>query len=170
MTSVVAEKADARRLLGLTREYWGIENQLHRVRDVTCGEDASQVRSGAAPQVCASAQGCRSGGVLAANPLRRQEFRHHDVRAPGQGARDALPERRSLAAIAIEGQHHVRHGASDGGRVVAGSVVHDQDGRQRQSAPNSANDRFQCSGRIERGNDDRDEPAHPLAVPPSSIA
>jgi hypothetical protein len=36
------------------REYWGIENKLHRVRDVTCGEDDSQVRSGAAPQVCAA--------------------------------------------------------------------------------------------------------------------
>jgi hypothetical protein len=54
MTSVVAEKADARLLLGLSREYWGIENKLHRVRDVTCGEDDSQVRSGAAPQVCAA--------------------------------------------------------------------------------------------------------------------
>jgi hypothetical protein len=54
ITSVVAGKADAGRLLGLSREYWGIENKLHRVRDVTCGEDGSQVRSGAAPQVCAA--------------------------------------------------------------------------------------------------------------------
>ncbi len=53
ITSTVAGKADARRLLGVSREYWGIENKLHRVRDVTCGEDDSQVRSGAAPQVCA---------------------------------------------------------------------------------------------------------------------
>ena len=30
---------------------WGIDNRLHSVRDVTLGEDASQARAGAAPQV-----------------------------------------------------------------------------------------------------------------------
>lgn len=35
------------------RRHWAIENRLHWVRDVTLGEDASQVRSGAAPQVLA---------------------------------------------------------------------------------------------------------------------
>lgn len=41
------------RLLRLWRGHWRIENQLHYVRDVTLGEDASQVRTGAAPQVLA---------------------------------------------------------------------------------------------------------------------
>lgn len=41
-------------LLGLARGHWGIENRLHYVRDVTFGEDASRVRSGAAPQVLAA--------------------------------------------------------------------------------------------------------------------
>ena len=41
------------RLLALVRGHWGIENRLHYVRDVTLGEDASRVRSGAAPQVMA---------------------------------------------------------------------------------------------------------------------
>ncbi len=36
------------------RGHWGIENQLHYVRDVTMREDASQVRSGAAPEVMAA--------------------------------------------------------------------------------------------------------------------
>src|SRR5262249_25394839 len=40
-------------LLRLVREHWHIENRLHYVRDVTLGEDASQVRSGAAPQMLA---------------------------------------------------------------------------------------------------------------------
>jgi hypothetical protein len=31
-----------------------IENRLHDLRDVTCGEDASTMRSGAAPQVMAA--------------------------------------------------------------------------------------------------------------------
>jgi predicted transposase YbfD/YdcC len=43
----------ARRLLRLIREHWHIENRLHYVRDVTLGEDASQVRSAAAPEVLA---------------------------------------------------------------------------------------------------------------------
>jgi predicted transposase YbfD/YdcC len=41
------------RLLRLWRGHWGIENRLHYVRDVTFGEDASPVRTGAAPQVLA---------------------------------------------------------------------------------------------------------------------
>jgi predicted transposase YbfD/YdcC len=36
------------------RGHWQIENGLHWVRDVTFGEDLSQVRTGAAPQVMAS--------------------------------------------------------------------------------------------------------------------
>ncbi len=41
-------------LLRLWRGHWRIENQLHYVRDVTFGEDASSVRTGAAPQVLAA--------------------------------------------------------------------------------------------------------------------
>ena len=41
-------------LLRHVRNHWCIENRLHYVRDVTLGEDASQVRSGAAPQVMAA--------------------------------------------------------------------------------------------------------------------
>jgi len=42
------------RLLRVVRGHWGIEKRLHWVRDVTLGEDASQVRTGAAPQVLAA--------------------------------------------------------------------------------------------------------------------
>ena len=54
ITSLSEEKADAKRLLAITREHWGIENELHYVRDVTMGEDASRVRKGSAPQVVAA--------------------------------------------------------------------------------------------------------------------
>lgn len=54
MTSLKPEQADAKRLAGLVREHWGIENKLHYVRDVTLGEDASRVRRGSAPQVLAA--------------------------------------------------------------------------------------------------------------------
>ena len=43
-----------RKLLSLVRGHWAIENKLFRVRDVTFGEDASQVRKGSAPQVMAA--------------------------------------------------------------------------------------------------------------------
>lgn len=41
-------------LLKYVRGHWGIENRSHWVRDVTMGEDASQVRTGSAPQVMAA--------------------------------------------------------------------------------------------------------------------
>lgn len=54
ITSLACEEANAKKLLGLTRGHWGIENQLHYVRDVTLGEDSSRVRKGTAPQVLAA--------------------------------------------------------------------------------------------------------------------
>ena len=53
ITSLPPARADARRLLGLNRGHWGIENRLHWIRDVTFDEDRSQVRAGAAPQIVA---------------------------------------------------------------------------------------------------------------------
>jgi hypothetical protein len=56
----------ARQLLRLIREHWHIENRLHSVRDVTLGEDASQVRSGGAPEALAALRNAVLGvlGVL----------------------------------------------------------------------------------------------------------
>jgi predicted transposase YbfD/YdcC len=54
ITSLSSAEANAERLLDLTRGHWRIENQLHYVRDVTLGEDASRVRKGSAPQVLAA--------------------------------------------------------------------------------------------------------------------
>ncbi len=53
LTSRRGAEADAERLQRLWRGQWGIENRLHWVRDVTMGEDASQVRKGSAPEVMA---------------------------------------------------------------------------------------------------------------------
>lgn len=50
-----------RSLLRFVREHWHIENRLHYVRDVTLGEDASQVRSGSAPQVLAAVRNALLG-------------------------------------------------------------------------------------------------------------
>ena len=47
-------RTSADRLLQLIRGHWRIENSLHYVRDVTMGEDGSQVRTASAPQVMAA--------------------------------------------------------------------------------------------------------------------
>ena len=54
ISSLRATDAGARRLLTISRGYWGIENRIHWVRDVTFDEDRSQIRLGAAPQVMAA--------------------------------------------------------------------------------------------------------------------
>jgi predicted transposase YbfD/YdcC len=54
VTSLRPEQAGPERLLGLVRQHWQIENQVHWVRDVTFDEDRSQVRSGSLPQVMAA--------------------------------------------------------------------------------------------------------------------
>lgn len=53
ITSLPAERLDPPGLLKLSREHWAIENSLFWVRDMTFGEDASRVRTGAAPMVMA---------------------------------------------------------------------------------------------------------------------
>jgi predicted transposase YbfD/YdcC len=53
ITSAGPEWADAAALLAGWRGHWGIENRLHWVRDVTLGEDASRIRTTAAPEAMA---------------------------------------------------------------------------------------------------------------------
>ena len=46
----LGREVGSRALLQYVRGHWEIENRLHYVRDVTMGEDASQVRKGSAPK------------------------------------------------------------------------------------------------------------------------
>src|SRR5712691_777988 len=61
ITSVPRKNAPAARILVLKRKHWFIENRLHYRRDVTLGEDASQVRTHGAPEGVAAL----NGGILA---------------------------------------------------------------------------------------------------------
>lgn len=62
ITSAPRAQADAATLLACNRGHWGIENRSHYVRDVTFGEDASQIEKGYAPQILA---GLRNGLIAA---------------------------------------------------------------------------------------------------------
>lgn len=53
ITSLPRRRFNAAALLKLARDHWSIENGVHRVRDVSMGEDACTVSSGNAPQVLA---------------------------------------------------------------------------------------------------------------------
>jgi len=53
ITSLPRHKLDPAALLQLSPDHWRIENRLFYVRDVTFGEDACRVRTGAAPQALA---------------------------------------------------------------------------------------------------------------------
>jgi predicted transposase YbfD/YdcC len=87
ITSLSPRRASPRRLLALARGHWAIENRLHYVRDVTMGEDASQVRSGAAPEVMAALRNTALGLLRratvpnVAEALRRHARHPHEALA-----------------------------------------------------------------------------------------
>jgi len=54
ITDLTAEQTTPVELADALRAHWGIENRLHWVRDVSFGEDLSQVRTGHGPAVMAT--------------------------------------------------------------------------------------------------------------------
>ena len=68
ITSLTSAQASPERLARLIRSQWLIENRLHYVRDVTFGEDASQIRTGHGPENMATIRS------LAINLFRRAGF------------------------------------------------------------------------------------------------
>ena len=68
ITSLTSQQASPERLARLIRSQWIIENRLHYVRDVTFGEDASQIRTGHGPENMATIRS------LAINILRQAGF------------------------------------------------------------------------------------------------
>jgi predicted transposase YbfD/YdcC len=54
ITSLTALQAQPHQIAGWLRGHWAIENSLHWIRDVTYGEDHSQIRTGHGPHVMAT--------------------------------------------------------------------------------------------------------------------
>jgi len=76
VTSLSPERADPARLLQLVRGHWEIENRVHWVRDVTFGEDRSQVRTAGSPHSLATMRNLAIGALrLAGNDNIAQALR-----------------------------------------------------------------------------------------------
>ena len=54
VTSLPVDRASPAQVLDYNRAHWQIENRLHHVRDMTYGEDRSQVRKGGRPHAMAT--------------------------------------------------------------------------------------------------------------------
>ena len=84
ITSLTAAQASPAQLAAALRGHWAIEDRLHWVRDVTYGEDLSQVRTASGPRVMATLRNLAitilrlagASGIAAA-------LRHHS-RRPGR--------------------------------------------------------------------------------------
>jgi predicted transposase YbfD/YdcC len=91
VTGLTHARASPARLADLLRGHWAIENGLHYIRDVTFSEDASQVRTGTAPQVMAALRNLVIGVLCRAGPVNLAATLRHHARDP----------RRPLATLGI---------------------------------------------------------------------
>ena len=108
ITSLPFELARPARLADVLRGHWAIE-ALHHVRDVTFAEDASQVRTGAAPGVMAVLRNLVIGVLSRAGPVNITAALCRHARDPYRPSRpwesasdepDITTERRSLVLTA----------------------------------------------------------------------
>ena len=77
VTSLALGAASPAQLAGWLRGHWRIENQLHWVRDVDVGEDASTARTGSLPRTMASLRNLAVGALrLAGHPNLAAALRH----------------------------------------------------------------------------------------------
>ncbi|MER6175591.1 hypothetical protein [Streptosporangium sp. NPDC001681] len=61
ITSLPADLAGPAHLGCYIRSHWSVETRSHYVRDVTFGEDASRIRTGALPQVMTACRNLTTG-------------------------------------------------------------------------------------------------------------
>jgi predicted transposase YbfD/YdcC len=82
ITSLTFAQASPARLADYIRGHWTIENGLHHVRDVTFAEDASQLRTGAGPQVMACLRNLVIGVLSRTGPVNLAAALRHHARDP----------------------------------------------------------------------------------------
>lgn len=96
ITSLSPQQATPKDLARMLRGHWRIENQLHYVRDVTYGEDASRIRTGSGPRVMASLRNIAiaihrlhgEANIASANRRCCQKSHRAFARLCGKAARD----------------------------------------------------------------------------------
>ncbi len=77
ITSLTTQQASPKRLIGLTRQYWGIENGLHYRRDKSLHEDATRMRNKNQAQNLAAINNLVVGLVLGQGWRYLPEARRH---------------------------------------------------------------------------------------------
>jgi predicted transposase YbfD/YdcC len=83
ITSLPFAHASPARLADLIRGHWAVE-ALHHVRDTTYAEDASQLRTGTAPQVMAALRNLAIGVLGRAGPVNLAAALPHHARDPAR--------------------------------------------------------------------------------------
>lgn len=90
ITSANHHTAPPATLAAWVKGHWSIENRLHHVRDVTYGEDGSQVRTGRAPHVMASLRNTVIGILRLAGWTNIAAALRHHARNPERAITCAL--------------------------------------------------------------------------------
>jgi hypothetical protein len=83
ITSLPFAHASPARLADLIRGHWAVE-ALHHLRDTTYAEDASQLRTGTAPQVMATLRNLAIGVLGRAGPVNLAAALRHHARDPAR--------------------------------------------------------------------------------------
>jgi hypothetical protein len=111
ITSLPFAHASPARLADLIRGHWAVE-ALHHVRDTTYAEDASQLRTGTAPQVMATLRNLADGVPAtppgpwrpSGSPPHERTFRENaGALCQSRGSRTASPSKRALYGGRVRG-------------------------------------------------------------------
>ena len=82
ITSLTAEQVSPAELARYIRGHWHVENKLHWVRDVTMGEDASQITTGAGPRIMAGIRNLAISLLRLAGHTNIAKALRHNARNP----------------------------------------------------------------------------------------
>jgi len=91
LTSLTPRHADPARLLALIRGHWSVESR-HWLRDVTFGEDAARLRSGAAPQIMAALRNLVITLIRRTGTTQIAAYRQHLCAHPAKALRLLVPK------------------------------------------------------------------------------